>query len=142
MELLTELQTAGGGDRMAMVAFDTKRKKLGAVRFKNDEADGAPNNAFEIYIPRPAMFKITVPVNIKPADPGKRIPFVSTLLGTKGEAGGLKAMTVSNVEVDGQLSKTEVPTQANGAATFEYKSDTVGLTDTITVEYNETKVTT
>lgn len=141
-DLLTELQRTTGADRMAMVAFDNKRKKLAAVRFKADSANGAPNNAFEIYTPRPAMFQITVPVNVKALVPDKRMLFVASLLGTKAEAGGLKTLDISNVEVDGVLSKTEVATQANGAAQFEYQTETAGLTDTITVSYDETKVTT
>lgn len=140
MELLTELQTTTGVDRFAMVAFDTRRKKLAAVRFKDDEANGAPVNAFEIYAPRPAMFQITVPVNIARLAPEQKLTFIAHLLGTKAEAGALRALTIENVEVDGVLSKTEVPTQNNGAASFEYTTETVGLTDTVTVSYNEEKV--
>lgn len=93
IELITELQTAGGADRMAAVAWDTKRKKLGAVRIKNDASNGAPNNAFEIYSPRPAMSFVTVPVNVRQISDESTVTFISHLAGTKGEAGGQRPVT-------------------------------------------------
>ncbi len=139
-ELLTELQPDVLPDRMATIAFDTKRKKLAAVRIKADDADGKYNNAFEIYSPRPAMVQVSVPVNIKALTPGTRIPMRLHLLGTKGEGGTLKPVTIAKTHVDGHISNTQVYTSENGAAQFDYSTNTDGITDTVTAEFDETKV--
>ena len=140
MELMTELQRGVTPDRDARICFDTKRKKLAAFRVQADDADGAQNNSFEIYAPRPALTQVTVPVAISRLSPNMKVKFRSHLLGTKAEAGALRQLTLENVEVDGILIKTEVPTEQSGSAQFEYTTATDGLTDTITASYDEEKV--
>jgi len=141
MELLTELQPGNGADRMALIAFDTKRKKLGAFRIKDDApVTGAPVNAFEIYAPRPAMTRITVPVNLNRLAPNVRTQFRAHLVGTKAEGGTSRVVEVDNVNSLGALPRKQVYTEESGAVQFEYRSSTDAMTDTITTEFNETKV--
>lgn len=140
VELLSELQKNVVPDRDARICFDTKRKKLAAVRIKTDLANGQHVNAFEVYAPRPAMTQITVPVAITRLSPDMKVSFRAHLLGSKAEAGGLRALSLENVEASGHLVKTEVPTEISGSAKFEYTTATEGLTDTVTASYDETKV--
>lgn len=140
IELLSELQAPAVPDTMALVCFDTKRKKLAAVRIKADSANGAPNNAFEIYAPRPAMTRISVPVNITRLAPDVRTTFRTHLLGTKAEGGASRVLELSNVSALGKLPRKQVYTEESGAANFEYQSSTDVMTDTITAQFDETKV--
>lgn len=140
IELLSELQKNAVPDRDARICFDTKRKKLAAVRIKADLANGQHVNAFEVYAPRPAMTQITVPVAITRLSPGMKVSFRAHLIGSKAEAGGLRPLSLSKVAATGHLVKTEVPTEISGSAKFEYTTVTEGLTDTVTASYDETKV--
>jgi len=140
IELLTELQVATQPDRLAQICFDSKRKKLAAVRIKADSASGGPNNTFEIYAPRPAMTRITVPVNITRLVPGVRTQFRAHLLGAKGEGGASRVLELDNVSTLGLLPRKQVYTQESGAVQFDYQSSTDIMTDTVTAEFDETKV--
>lgn len=140
IELLSELQASVVPDTMGLVCFDTKRKKLAAVRIKADNPDGSPNNAFEVYAPKPAMTRITVPVNITRLAPDVRTTFRTHLLGTKAEGGGSRVVEVSNVSVLGTLTRKQVYTEESGVATFDYQSSTDGMSDTITAQFDEAKV--
>lgn len=140
MELCTELQSAGAPDRMAMVAWDTKRKKLGVVRIKNDEPTGKHNNAFEIYSPHVAITQVTVPVNLKPMSKLATVPLVSHILGTKGEVGGLKEVTISASPTATLIKTPKQVTEANGRVEFEIIPPIAGASESISVSYDETKV--
>jgi len=140
IELLTELQPSVIPDRLSLICFDTKRKKLAAVRIKADEANGAPNNAFELYSPRPAMTRITVPVNITRLAPDVRTQFRAHLLGTKAEGGASRIVELDNTSGLGTLPRKQVYTEESGATQFEYRSSTDIMTDTVTAEFDETKV--
>lgn len=140
MEMLTELQPSATPDQTALVAWDSKRKKLGAIRIKADSSNGAPNNFFELYSPHPAMTRITVPANIdliKPDDGTSH--FVTTLIGTKGESGSGRTISVEN-SGNGTVKRAEYNTGNNGSAVIEYLGAPAAESDTITVEYDETKV--
>jgi hypothetical protein len=139
-ELLTELQPAAVPDTMAQVCFDTTRKKLAAVRIKADSADGAPNNAFELYSPRPAMTRITVPVSINRRAPDVKSYFRAHLLGTKAEGGSSRVLELTNSNALGSLPRKQVYTEESGAVQFEYRSSTDIMTDTITAQFDEIKV--
>jgi len=140
IELLSELQPSATPDTMAQICFDTKRKKLAAVRIKADSTDGAANNMFEIYSPRPAMSRITVPVNITRLAPDVRTQFRAHLLGTKAEGGASRVVELNNVSALGTLPRKQVYTEDSGAAQFEYRSSTDIMTDTVTAKFDETKV--
>lgn len=142
MELLSELQTAGGADRMAKVAWDTKRKKLGAVRIKADGVDGKHNNAFEIYAPRIAATRITVPVNLKPISDEGVIPFVSHVLGSKGEAGASRSIAASCSPTAALVITPNMTTEANGRVQVTLKPHVAGATETLTITHTDNKVLT
>jgi hypothetical protein len=140
IELLTELQTAGSTDRMAAIAFDTKRKKLGAVRIKPDLPNGQHDNAFEIYSPRIAATRVTVPVNLDPISDESKPRFVSHVIGTKGEAGSARAVTVS-VSPTATLIKTPtLVTGLNGRVEFVLEPHTAGAAEAVTVTHIDNKV--
>ena len=142
MELVSELQQQGGADRFAQVAFDTKRKKLAAIRIKTDNpTTGQAVNSFEIYSPRPAMAHITVPVAVKPISEDTKTLFVSHLMGTKAEAGGQREVSISCAPTAALITTPKKLTEANGRVGFEVTPPDDGNTETITVEYDETKVT-
>lgn len=140
IELVTELQKTTIPDRIAKVAWDSKRKKLGVVRIKQEGGAGVAINSFEVYNPRPAMSQITVPVNIDTMTPGKTTRMITNLLGTKAESGGgfrqvdLTATPAYILTVDHTVTKN------NGSAEFEVTPQSPQEIDTITVEYDETKV--
>lgn len=140
IELLTELQTAGGADRMAAISWDTKRKKLGAVRIKNDGADGKHNNAFEIYAPRVAATRITVPVNLKPISDESVVPFVSHVLGSKGEAGASRDVSISCSPTAALITTPRMVTDNSGRVQFLIEPHTAGASETITVSHTDDKV--
>ena len=142
IELLTELQTSGGVDRMSAIAWDTKRKKLAAVRIKNDLANGQHDNAFEIYAPRIAAVKVTVPVNLKALSDESTVPFVSHVLGSKGEAGGMREVTVSCSPTAALVTTPKLLTEANGRVQFNLKFTTAGASEALTVSHTDTKVLT
>lgn len=142
IELVSELQQQGAVDRLAQVAFDTKRKKLAAIRIKADDAvTGAANNSFEIYSPRPAMAHITVPVAIKQISEDTETTLVSHLLGTKAEAGGSKEVVISCSPTASIIKNPKQVTEVNGRVAFKVTPPDDGATETITVQYTETKVT-
>jgi len=139
-ELISELQPNAISDRMAKVAWDTKRKKLGVLRVKADDADGAPNNAFEVYAPRPAITQVTVPVNVDRLSQNRLVPFVAHVLGSKGEAGGLREVDVSAAPTTTLVTQPKQLTKNNGSVTIEITPPTAGAAEALTVSYNETKV--
>lgn len=139
-ELVSEIQQGVGTDLMARIAFDTKRKKLAVFRVKADAANGAAVNAFELYSPHPAMSRVTVPVNITRLAPDTRTQFRTHLLGTKAEGGANKSLDLTQVSSLGTLPRTQVYTEDSGAAQFEYQSTTDLMADTVTAQYDETKV--
>lgn len=141
VELLTELQTSAVPDRLAFVAFDPKRKKLAALRIKNDEANGAANNALEIYNPRPAITKVTVPVNLDPISDEGTIRFVSHVLGSKAEAGGSREVSISCAPTAALVTIPKQITTANGRVEVVLHPHTAGASEALTISYNETKVT-
>jgi hypothetical protein len=141
IELLTEMQNIGGNDRMARICFDTRRKKLAAVRIKADATNGAAQNALEIYAPRPAMTMVTVPVAITRLSNETEVHFISNLLGTKGEAGGLKKVSISCSPDAGLVSKPSQLSEVNGRVEIVLKPTVAAAVETLTVSYDETKVT-
>jgi len=141
VELVTELQKTDPPDRIAKVAWDSKRKKLGVMRIKAEDADGKANNAFEVYNPRPVMSFIAVPVNVSRLAPGLQVPFVTSLSGAKGESGaGGRRIELSASKAD-LLDLTSVVTEGAGSAVFNAYPESSQEVDTITVSYDETKVT-
>lgn len=141
VELLSELQQGNGVDTMALIAFDTTRKKLAAFRVKPDApVTGAAVNALEIYSPRPAMTQITVPINISRLAPDVKTHFRAHLLGTKAEAGSSRVLELTNSNALGSLPRKQVYTEESGAVQFEYRSSTDIMTDTITAQFDEIKV--
>jgi len=139
VELVTEMQKQAAPDVAAFIAYDTRRKKLAAVRFKADASDGRQNNSFEIYAPQPVMSAITVPVSIDLVAPGAdRSHFITTLHGTRGESGGNRLITVS-VSGSGSVAQNEVFTQDSGTAMIEYSGATPAASNTITVSHEETR---
>jgi hypothetical protein len=141
IELLTDLQNIGNPDRFAQVAFDTRRKKIAAVRIKADGANGIMDNAFEIYAPRPAMFKVTVPVNVKRLTEDTEVPFIANLIGAKGEAGGSKEVSISCSPTASLVTLPKQTTEENGRVVIPITPPTAAATETLTVSYTETKVT-
>lgn len=142
IELVSELQQQGAPDRFAQVAFDTKRKKLAAIRIKADDpVTGAASNTFEIYSPRPAMAHVTVPVAIKQISEDTETTFISHLLGTKAEAGGGKEVVISCSPTAALIKNPKQVTEVNGRVAFNVTPPTLAATETITVAYTETKVT-
>jgi hypothetical protein len=139
IELVSELQQTGAPDEFAQVAFDTKRKKIAAIRLKADDADGRANNTFQIYSPRPVMAHITVPVNISKLSEDEEATLVTHLMGTKAEAGGNKEITVSCAPTAGLITQPKLLTESSGRAAIKITPSTSGATETITVQYNETK---
>lgn len=143
MELCTELQSSDVPDRMAMVAWDTKRKKLGVVRIKADDiVTGKHNNAFEVYSPHIAVSRITVPVNLDAMSKLNDVRLVSHVMGTKCEAGGMKEVTVECSPTSSLIKTSKHLTEANGRVEFEITPPITGASEAITVSYNETKVIT
>lgn len=142
IELLTELQTAGSSDRMTGIAFDTKRKKLGVVRIRPDLTNGQHDNAFEIYAPQIAATKVTVPVNIVPISDESRVTFVSHVLGSKGEAGGSREVTISCSPTAALITTPKLITEANGRVDFTIEPHTAGASEAVTVSHVDTKVLT
>jgi len=140
MELCTELQLCSSPDRLALVAWDTKRKKLGAVRIKDDSANGKHNNAFEIYSPHIAIAHVTVPVNIRAMSKANDVPLISHAVGTKGEAGGMKEVSISCTPTASLIKIPKQITEANGRVEFEINPPTTGANESISVSYDETKV--
>lgn len=140
VELLTELQTAGGADRMTLVAFDTKRKKLAAVRIKADGGDGKHNNAFEIYAPRIAATKVTVPVNLTTISDEARVPFISHVLGTKGEAGASREVTISCAPTAALVRTPKMVTGLSGSVEFMLEPHVAGASEAVTVSHVDNKV--
>jgi hypothetical protein len=140
IELISELQTAGGVDRMAAIAWDTKRKKLAAIRVKNDDADGKHNNAFEIYAPRIAATRVTVPVNLSAISDEAVVPFVSHVLGSKGEAGASREVTISCSPTAALVTTPRMVTEANGRVRFVLEPHTAGASETLTVSHTDDKV--
>lgn len=140
VELVSELQPSVLYDNSARIAFDTRRKKIGAIRFGPDMADGKHQNVFEVYNPQPLMDRLTVPVNIDLASPGKRGHVVTTLLGTRGEAGASRLLTCSVASAgEATLARNEVFTGLNGSATIEYVGGGPAATPTITATHEETR---
>jgi hypothetical protein len=143
IELLSELQTAGGADRMTQIAFDTKRKKLAAVRIKADDATtGKHNNAFEIYAPQIAAVKVTVPINLKPLTVNTNVPFVSHVLGSKGEAGAFREVTVSCSPTSALVTTPTLMTEVSGRVEFTLKPTVAGSSETLVVTHVDDKVLT
>ncbi len=143
IELLSELQTAGGADRMTQIAFDTKRKKLAAVRIKADDATtGKHNNAFEIYAPQIAAVKVTVPINLKPLTVNTDVPFVSHVLGSKGEAGAFREVTVSCSPTSALVTTPTLMTEVSGRVEFTLKPTVAGSSETLVVTHVDDKVLT
>jgi len=141
VELMTELQKGTTNDHQTMFAFDTKRKKICAVRIKDDSANGKYNNFYQVYAPQPVMSNLTVPVAIDIVGPtNEKSHFLTTLRGTKGESGGSRLLTVSKTG-SGTLVQNEIFTKKNGVGTVEYLGGTAGGSVTITVEHNETRST-
>lgn len=142
IELVSELQQQGAPDRLAQVAFDTKRKKIAAIRIKADDpVTGLASNTFEIYSPRPAMAHVTVPVNLRQISKDTEVTLVSHLLGTKAEAGGGKEMGITCAPTAAIIKNPKLVTEVNGRVAFRIKPATVGVTEAVTVAYTETKVT-
>jgi hypothetical protein len=141
IEMVTELQVNGGPDRFGQIAFDTKRKKIGAIRIKANDADGKANNSFEIYAPRPVMTQITVPVNISKISQDEEVTFITHLLGSKAEAGGNKEIEVECAPTAGLIVQPKLLTGASGNAYIKVTPTAAAATETITVSYEETKVT-
>ena len=140
IELVTELQTAGGGDRMSAISWDTKRKKLGAVRIKADGGDGKHNNAFEIYSPRVAATRVTVPVNLKPISDESVVPFVSHVLGSKGEAGASREVAISCSPTAALVTTPTMMTEASGRVQVNLSFHVAGASETLTVSHTDNKV--
>ena len=140
VELVTELQKTSPADRIAKVAWDSKRKKLGVIRIKQEAADGAAINAFEVYNPQPAMTQITVPVNVSRLVPGKTSVMISNLLGTKAESGGGFRRIDLTATPSYILEQAQTLTKNNGSASFEVTPQSSQEIDTVTVSYDETKV--
>jgi hypothetical protein len=141
IELITDLQNIGNPDRIAQIAWDTKRKKLAAVRIKNDGANGIHDNAFEIYAPKPAMFKVTVPVNVKRLTEDTEVPFIANLIGSKGEGGGSREVSISCAPTASLVTVPKQITEESGRVVIPITPPTAAATETLTVSYNETKVT-
>jgi hypothetical protein len=141
IELITDLQNIGNPDRIAQIAWDTKRKKLAAVRIKNDGANGIHDNAFEIYAPKPAMFKVTVPVNVKRLTEDTEVPFIANLIGSKGEGGGSREVSISCAPTASLVTVPKQITEESGRVLIPITPPTAAATETLTVSYNETKVT-
>lgn len=138
-ELVTELQPSPEPDRIAKVAWDTRRKKLCAFRIKADGGGGAARNDIEFYSPRPVMTRISVPVNLSTLATDKTTLMSTTLSGSKGEAGGGGREISLTAVPSAILQVSKAFTRDSGSAEFSVTPTGPYTNYQVDVAYNETK---
>jgi hypothetical protein len=122
-EMISTVQDPTDDARGYYLTFDTKRKRVVVFRWREDAADGACRNQLEFYYPMVSPARLTKPVPVTSLRAGKRLVFVSHLIGDAGE--GLSPYTVEGemaAPVEGRLITPFTNTERSGRAAFQYQA--------------------
>ncbi|MHB9075247.1 MAG: hypothetical protein ACYC6G_17205 [Desulfobaccales bacterium] len=126
-EMLSGVQNPSADATGYLAAFDTKRKRLGVLRLRPNNTDGACQNQIEIYRPIYRVAGLTEPVPVSPLRADERVHFVAHLYGDAGE-GVAGYMVNADLGPDplGQLLTPASSSELNGALTFRYQAPGAG----------------
>ena len=131
-EMISTVQNPTDDVKGYAITFDTRRKRVVVFRWREDAADGACRNQLEFYYPMVNPAKLTKPVPVTSLRAGKRIVFVSHLIGDAGE--GLSPYTVEGEmvpPVEGKLNTPFTNTERSGRACFQYQAPATGCLETL-----------
>ncbi len=134
-EMISTVQDPTPDTKGFAITFDTKRKRVVVFRWRSPAQDGSCQNQLEFYYPMVNAAKLLPPVPVTSLRTGKRITFVSHIIGDAGE--GLSPYQV-NAEliqpVSGRLLTNFTNTERSGRAVLQYQAPQTPCTDTLKIK--------